>query len=212
MKLVAKCLWLVAALLGLYALTARLVPWLPGYHALYFTPGDYRRLLDRQEALRRETAVSDAERMEQFRELLPFWYGTRYAFHGQTTTPGEGRIACGYFVTTVVQHLGYRCDRVRLARLPSEAMIRELVPKKTVRRYVGLTLPNFLAKIRAQPPGLYLVGLDTHTGFLLHDRGELRFIHASGRFPYCVVNEPAAESVVLRNSRYRVAGQLCNPE
>ncbi|WP_266368199.1 hypothetical protein [Tellurirhabdus rosea] len=190
-----------------YATAARLVPWLPGYHALYFTPGGYTELLRRQ-AAQREVNLTGAERIAQFRQLLPFWYGTRYGFHGQTAVPGEGRIACGYFVTTVVQHLGYACERTKLARLPSETMIQALVKPKTIRRYSGLSFPEFLEKMKRQEPGLYLVGLDTHTGFLLHQRGELRFVHASGRFPYCVVNEPAAESVVLRESRYRVTGRL----
>jgi len=36
-------------------------------------------------------------------EIFPFWYGTEWDFNGTTQQPGTGRIACGYFVSTVLQ-------------------------------------------------------------------------------------------------------------
>ena len=56
--------------------------------------------------------------------------------------------------------------------------------------------------------GLYLVGLDTHAGFLLHDGKKMFFIHATGRKAKCVVREPAAKSKSLIKSKYRVIGKL----
>ena len=40
------------------------------------------------------------------------WKGTPWDFNGTTRTPGEGAIACGYFVTTVLEQAGFKIERV----------------------------------------------------------------------------------------------------
>src|SRR5437764_1215954 len=40
-------------------------------------------------------------------DIFPAWFGTPWDFNGTTQTPGEGKIACGYFVTTVMRDLGF---------------------------------------------------------------------------------------------------------
>jgi hypothetical protein len=141
---------------------------------------------------------------------MPFWYGTRYSFYGQTHTPGEGKIACGYFVTTVLEDLGMEIDRNRLAQVASEEMIKELVSIKSIKRYSAYEFEDFIESVGQIDDGLYVVGLDTHTGFLLKTQQNLRFIHASGRFPFAVINENAHTSVTLQKSKYRILGRLTN--
>lgn len=143
------------------------------------------------------------------RRLLPFWYGTRWAFHGTTETPGQGRIACGYLVTTVLRDAGFRVQRARLARQASERIIQSLVAEAYIRRFSNTPLKDFVASVRAMGEGLFLVGLDNHVGFLLVRRSQIFFVHASYVAPGRVVREPAHSSKVLGSSRYRVVGRLC---
>ena len=51
-----------------------------------------------------------AEMVEK--EIFPHWYDTKYDFYGQTETPGKGKIACGYFVSTVLRDIGVPIERV----------------------------------------------------------------------------------------------------
>src|SRR2546429_7045322 len=37
-----------------------------------------------------------------YTEIFPSWYGTAWDFYGTTEVPQQGKIACGYFVTTVL--------------------------------------------------------------------------------------------------------------
>src|SRR5262245_48861455 len=39
-------------------------------------------------------------------DLFPFWYGTDWDFSGVTETPNQGKIACGYFVSTLLRDVG----------------------------------------------------------------------------------------------------------
>lgn len=199
---------------AVYGYFMKRTPILWGYHEFYFTPKKYKNTLHQLTNERKELTSGDENLSQvfirQFRRLMPFWYGTRYSFYGQTETPGEGKIACGYFVTTVLEDLGLKIERNKLAQLPSEEMIKELVLPNSIKRFSGSDFEDFIISIEQFESGLYVVGLDTHTGFLLKNGQNLRFIHASGRFPFAVINENARTSIILRKSKYRVLGQLSN--
>ena len=60
--------------------------------------------------------------------------------------------------------------------------------------------------------GLYIVGLDNHTGYLLLSEEGNYFIHSSGIFPYRVVKDKLAESPILMKSKYRVTGKISADE
>src|SRR5439155_7363595 len=60
-------------------------------------------------------------------DLVPAWAGTPWDYYGTSTKPRQGAIACGYFVTTVLEHLGLRLPRARLAQQASEVIVRSLV-------------------------------------------------------------------------------------
>lgn len=205
---------LISASVYLYFMKRTPILW--GYHEFYFTPKKYKNTLhqlsnERKNLHEKQTNLSQAF-ISQFHSLMPFWYGTRYSFYGQTQTPGEGKIACGYFVTTVLEDIGLEIERNKLAQLPSEEMIKTLVEKKSIRRFSQYNITDFLEGVRENGTGLYVVGLDTHTGFLLYQNNEMRFIHASGRFPFAVVNERAKESIILGKSNYRIIGKLSDDE
>jgi hypothetical protein len=197
-----------------YLYYAKRQPLLWGYHEFYFTPSKYKRLLENIR-LKNPNTIDENHKngaffINDFKRVLPFWYGTRYSFYGQTHMPGEGKIACGYFVTTVLEDLGVALDRNGLAQMASEEMIKKLVSEQNIKRFSGYELSDFVAQVKAKGQGLYVVGLDTHTGFILNDGQQIRFIHASGRFPFAVVNENAYTSINLQKSRYRIIGHLSN--
>ncbi len=201
-------LFLVVTISGCtYLYYAKRQPLLWGYHTFYFTPSKYKRTL---EGIRFKNQKTGPQFIIDFKQIMPFWYGTRYSFYGQTHIPGEGKIACGYFVTTVLEDLGFALDRNGLAQMASEEMIKDLVSKSNIKRFSGYQINDFLKQVKIQGNGLYVVGLDTHTGFLLNNGGELRFIHASGRFPFAVINENAYSSIILQKSKYRIIGHLSN--
>ncbi len=140
--------------------------------------------------------------------IIPFWYGTGYDFNGATAVPGVGGISCGHFVTTVLRDAGLKIDRIALAQLPSETLIRTLVPEESILRYSNVSGEAFLDACRGLAPGLYVLGLDKHVGFLVIDSAGASFIHSTLLPPYSVVREPAASSRALMRSAYRVLGNL----
>lgn len=192
---------------------------LPGYHAFYFTPKKYEKELTKLESDKKVIAKLSKQKQQQFfinvltKHIFPFWYGTRWSFYGNTTTPGDGSIACGYFVTTTLSHAGVKLNRIKLAQCASEEMIRSLVQKQKITHFNSLSLQNFINGISQKGKGIYIIGLDNHTGFIYIDSTkEVRFIHASGRFPFCVINEKASESVVLEKSNYKVVGKISDDD
>jgi hypothetical protein len=191
----------------IYLYLAKQNPVLPGYHSIFYTPKKYRSAVKQV-----QQNQSSEKLIANFKKLMPFWYGTRWSFHGTTQTPGEGSIACGYFVTTVLKDLGVNLDRNGLAQLPSEQMIKDFVSEKDIQRFNRTAIDSFVKTVKDSGRGLYVVGLDTHTGFVLNDASGVWFIHASGSFPFCVVKQEAIKATILAESKYRVLGKLTDNE
>lgn len=139
-------------------------------------------------------------------EILPAWDGTPWDFHGTSQTPGQGKIACGYLVSTTLLHLGLRVERALLGQQASELIARSLASAGGVRRTSDLPIDAFLAKVTAAGPGIYLVGLDNHVGFLIVEGADTWFHHAAPR--EVVKRERAREAPYLVASRYRVFARL----
>lgn len=139
-------------------------------------------------------------------ELLPAWNGTPWAMNGTSQIPHEGEIACGYFVSTTLLHAGFRVERARLGQQASEHITRSLVSTEPIRRSSDQPIDAFLARLRTRGPGIYLVGLDNHVGYVIVDGADTWFHHAgpgSG-----VRREPAATASFLSTSRYREFAKL----
>lgn len=140
-------------------------------------------------------------------EILPAWNGTPWAFSGTATAPGEAPIACGYFVSTALEHAGLAVERRRLAQQAAEHIITTLVPEPRIARFRRVPLAAFVSAVARQGDGLYIVGLDNHVGFLVVERGDVYFHHASSHAG-AVVRERALVSAPLAASSYRVVGKL----
>ena len=143
-----------------------------------------------------------------YTEIFPSWYGTTWDFNGTTETPGQGKIACGYFVSTVLRDAGWRVQRVRLAQQASENIILSLTTDAYIKRFRRVEIGKFVNAVSDWGPGLYIVGLDIHVGFLVNTGDEVYFIHSSYIDPYAVVKESALESKILAASQYRVVGKV----
>ena len=146
-------------------------------------------------------------------KMFPAWYGTKWDFNGITTEPRVGYIACGYFVTTTLRDMGFDIPRVRWAQLPSESMIKNMTLSKYILRYRNSQLTSIESRIKASGDGLYVVGLDNHTGFILNVGGVLRFIHSYYfNKKEGVMSEPFDTDGPLKWSRYKVLGKILTEE
>ncbi|MGH1335291.1 MAG: hypothetical protein ACRBFS_04120 [Aureispira sp.] len=138
--------------------------------------------------------------------IFHYWYGTAYDFNGTTQQPKQGKIACGYFVTTTLQQLGFSLPRVALAQQPASVILRSLCDRKSIKIYKSLSALK--KHMDAQQQGLYLIGLDTHVGFLWKTERELYIVHASQSGNNQVSREPWDKSTVLSRSKAFYVGNL----
>ncbi|RYD48911.1 MAG: hypothetical protein EOP85_02620, partial [Verrucomicrobiaceae bacterium] len=99
--------------------------------------------------------------------MMQCWLGTPWDFHGTAKGPGEGKIACGYFVATVLKDAGFKVDRYKLAQQPSENILRSFLPKQSCTLTVGKDYQDFATEVEKLEPGIYVVGLDTHVAFIV---------------------------------------------
>lgn len=166
--------------------------------------GDRSAILEKARALLLEAFAGD---------LAPAWYGTEWDFNGVTQVPGEGQIACGYFVTTLLRDMGFDLQRVKLAQQPSQTIIRTTADTDSIKVIYDRPVSEFQAHIQQEGPGLYVVGLDRHTGFVLHDGEKVWFVHSSYyRPPFSVTAEPLEGQNPLAHSKYRVVGKILGNE
>ena len=155
-------------------------------------PEAIARLAQRRAALAAEYAKADAKQKPEIlararqqlakaldEELVPAWFGTPWEFYGTSQTPGQGAIACGYFVSTVLRDAGLRVERVRMAQQASEYIVRSLSPASRILRLKDLTNAQVIEEVRKQGDGWYVVGMDYHVGFIRIDGEAARFCHSS---------------------------------
>ena len=137
-------------------------------------------------------------------DVFPAWYGTPWDFNGHVYYPHEGKIACGYFVSTTLKHIGFPLNRYRVAQQDATTIIKLLA--SDIRRFQSLSdLLQYISQFRNE---IFIVGLDNHVGFLVRDEEESWFVHASYGNPAEVVKENAAKSRILSWSSAYILGSL----
>jgi hypothetical protein len=174
-----------------------------------------RLIARRRERLRerwkdaRDVRAVESEIIRAVERLAGHWMGTPWGLGApQSDTPGKGKINCGTFVGTVLRDAGFVVNVRKLQRQPSQLIIRSFVDKKRMKKFSNASMARFLKETRAMGPGLYIIGLDFHVGFLLVKQDlEVRFVHASYETGV-VVNEAAASATPITTSGYRVIGKL----
>jgi hypothetical protein len=138
--------------------------------------------------------------------LLACWYGTAWDYNGTTTTPAIGKIARGYFITTTLQQTGLPVNRIKLAQCPSSELIRAVC--NGIKIYSNKPITEVVNSIKKEGQGIYIAGLDFHTGFIYYDGEEVYFIHASFYGNKCVTKEKAIDCAVLKNSKLKITGKV----
>ena len=93
--------------------------------------------------------------------------GHAWDFNGTAKGPGAGKIACGYFVATVLKDAGFQVDRYQLAQQPSQNILRSFLAKESCDLKVGVDYQAFASELEKREPGVYIVGLDTHVAFIV---------------------------------------------
>ncbi len=134
-------------------------------------------------ALNKEKAIDSASTYlysKLINEIIPHWYGTPWDFNGHTNIPNEGEIACGYFVSTTLKHLGFNLNRYKMAQQAGLLEARVLQEKSKLKIYSNLSFKVLKVKLnKVYKDGIYFVGLDNHVGYLLLKEKELYFLHSS---------------------------------
>ncbi len=158
-----------------------------------------------------QQAVVDSARAYLFDritvDMLPAWYGTPWDFNGTTRVPRQGKIACGYFVNTVLQDAGFRLPRIKWSQEAAEPITVKLAG--TVKRFRDRPASEVETWVLGRGDGLYKVGLDNHVGFIVVRNGVARFVHSGYYRPEVgVVSEPLGGNNPLANSHYRIVGSL----
>jgi len=141
-------------------------------------------------------------------EMMRCWIGTGYDFNGIAEKPGSGRIACGYFVSTVIRDAGFKVNRYKLAQQPSENILRTFIEREDCLLSVGKEFDAYADWVEKMDKGIYLIGLDTHVGFVVNRQDGMGFIHSSGAKLVGVVEESRDEALAIQNSRWRMLGSF----
>lgn len=137
--------------------------------------------------------------------IFQYWYGTPWDYNGVTVHPRQGSIACGYFVTTTLQHCGIKLERVTLAQQAASKIIRSLCTRSSIRSFSNGNYEKLKKHLLQQPDGLYIIGLDNHVAFISKNDTTLRAIHAA---PPGVKNQPIDDCYSVVHSQYHVIGSL----
>lgn len=184
-----------------------------------------KEIIDKRDSLALEYSKSDAIGQDSIivtardflikaitQEVFPCWYGTKWDFNGTTRTPQKGRIACGYFITNILTDIGFNIPRVKWAQSASEIFIIKL-SFGNITRFSNKPISVIENYLKKSGHGLYLVGLDYHTGFIFVNNAEIRFIHADYYEPEKgVVSEKLNAVSPIADSKYRVIGKLMSDE
>lgn len=166
-----------------------------------------------------EQVISPTKLKKQAKEYLYYtltdsifspWYGTTWDFNGTTEKPKKGNIACGYFVTTTLEHCGFNLPRVKLAQQAASIIIKSLCAKESIKTYNQVD--QLKTYMDGQENGIYILGLDTHVGYLWKSESGLFFVHASYSGNKQVSKEKWNESVVISKSKVFVVGDLLGNE
>lgn len=137
-------------------------------------------------------------------DIIPHWYGTEWDFNGYTAVPNQGVIACGYFVSTTLLHLGINIDRYTLAQQAGLHEAQSLaLSEENYRTIYGID--TLLATLKREyADGIYFVGLDNHVGYLYLKNQVPYFIH-SNYIEDKVMIERAEASPAFQSGVYVVA-------
>ncbi|MBI34253.1 MAG: hypothetical protein CMP67_02710 [Flavobacteriales bacterium] len=173
--------------------------------------GSYRERID-SSIKKLKNTKSDSTLSQSFYFIMtdsvfPDWMGTKWDFNGISNTPGKGMIACGYFVSTTLKHIGFNLNRYKLAQQGASTVVDVLCGENQMK---SVTEADVIQKVKSRGNNrLYVVGLDYHVGFLAVENNIVYFIH-SDYLNGMVVCEKASDSISFSSTNAYVYGELTN--
>lgn len=134
-------------------------------------------------------------------KIIPHWYGTPWSFGGHTAIPNQGKIACGYFISTTLRDMGINLNRYKLAQKSPIDEAKMISCGSVINKVVQESPEKAIEEIdRLTKEGLYFIGFDEgHVGYLLKRDGELFLIHSNYLSPVSVCMETLKESRVFNS-------------
>jgi hypothetical protein len=138
-------------------------------------------------------------------KIIPFWYKTSWCLSGYSNIPREGTVGCSYFVSNTLVACGFKLNRYRLAQTDPIAGSRSLTFSDSLIQFKQTGSLAVLANeiLKKHGDGLYIIGLDTHTGYLLIHQSKLYFIHSAYYYPNAVCLEYFEKSIgILGSTNY----------
>ncbi|CAM4072718.1 MULTISPECIES: hypothetical protein [Flavobacterium] len=144
-------------------------------------------------------AISIAFENNLVNKIFPFWYGTKWSFEGYSNVPNQGEIACGYFVSTTLKHIGINVNRYMLAQ---QLPINEAYSLSLSNEVINIKGASFFDVkdefYEAISDGVYFIGINrNHVGFIYRNANKIYIIH-SNYFSGFVEKELIEESQVLQ--------------
>ncbi len=166
----------------------------------------YKKAKTEQE--KQETLTLAGRYLEEIvaNDIVYYWYGTGFDKEGTTASPGSGRIACSYFVVTMLTEAGLIVDRIKLSQQSAESIVRTLAGTENVTRCVNPDEVEVLLKKKGV--GLYFIGFNYHVGYLYYDGTDIYLIHASPLPPGTVSRIPMQGARSFEYSNYYDIGKL----
>jgi len=160
----------------------------------------------------RRYAQLEKELLRRVDRLFTSWIGSRWGLgRPQSTVPYKGKTNCGLFVAVVLRDAGFRLPIWKFNRQAAYHGIKSLSPRSKIRYLHRTSMETFTRRVRSMGPGLYLIGLDFHIGFIRVKRsGDVRFVHGS-YITHKVMDEPALTAAPIVQSRYRMVGKILQP-
>ncbi len=162
------------------------------------------------DSLKKDSIIHEAQKYIFDKIIIDYfrqWYGTPWDFNGTTRIPKKGKIACGYFVTTVLLDAGFKIPRIKWAQLPSETFIKKI--STNTKRIYNKPVEDVISILNIKGDGLYIVGLDTHVGFLYKNGEVMQFVHSNYyEKEIGVMSQNINVDSPLKNSSYRFIGKI----
>jgi len=143
-------------------------------------------------------------------DIAHYWYGTSFDKEGMAKNPNEGKIACSYFITTVLKDAGLKVNRVKLAQKSAQDITKTLCNTNKMKRLTTpLEVKNYVEK---NGKGLYVIGFSFHVGFLYNDGINTYLIHASPLPPGTVARLSMEGARSFDYSKFYDVGKLSDNE
>lgn len=132
-------------------------------------------------------------------KIIPHWLGTPWSFEGHTSVPGEGEIACGYFISTTLKDVGFNLDRYKFAQQLPIHEGKTLSLGKQLLEINSNSTDEIISILRdSLQEGIYFIGFDqSHVGYIQKKDVQLFVIHSNYIGAEGVVIEKIEDSQVF---------------